>query len=386
MKHIQDIKDKNKKNIIRLLYTKENLSKKRIAAELGLSPSGITKICGELIKEGIIIEAMPMKTEAVGRKEIQIQINPTYKYCFGVVINHKKTTIVLTDLGLNIIEKVSFSTLADPQKHINLLINSLNELMENNLLKNEQFIGIGISVKGITDAQYAYDGIWNTVVDLKTPIQKALGIKVALDNGVRCSALLEQLFSNEKNFIFFKYMEPGIGGALVRNGKIQRGETHSIVDFGHLIIDPDEEYCSICKRRGCLESIISVEQLLNYAKSNFSIDFCPVFWNLCEGLNSNITIKNIIEAVEQGSIIFNNVFQRNAKLLAMSIINTASIIDIKKIIIIGDLFSSKRFTTYFKGAINQLQLTPMYDRIQINTPSDAILSSVVLALNEFLFT
>lgn len=386
MKHIHEIKDKNKKDILRLLYTNQNLSKKRIATELGLSQSVITKICAELIADGVIIESNPIKTQRAGRNEIQIEINPTHKYCFGITINHRKTTVLLTDLSLNVIEKISFPTILDPQEDINRLISSLRELMNNNSLESTCFIGIGISIKGVTDGQYAYHGIWNTVVDIKSPIQQALSIPVAIDNGVRCSALLEQFYSNEKNFIFLKYMEPGIGGAFVKDGQIQRGETYSIVDFGHLIINPDENYCPVCKRRGCLESIISIEQILNYAKSNFSPDFCPVFWNLCEGLNSNITISNIIKSAEHGSIPFNHLFQRNARLLAMSIINTFSIIDIKRIIIIGDLFSSERFTTYFKAAINDLQLTPICDIIHIHTHSDVMLSSVVLALNEFLFT
>ncbi|MFL0164043.1 ROK family transcriptional regulator [Candidatus Clostridium helianthi] len=385
MKHIHEIKDKNKKDILRLLYTKQNLSKKRIASELGLSQSVITKICAELIADGIIIESNQIKTQKVGRNEIEIKINPTYKYCFGITINHKKTTILLTDLALNIIKETSFSTILDPQEHISRVISSLRELIADNLLESKYFMGIGISIKGVTDGKYAYHGIWDTVVDMKSPIQQAFNIPVAVDNGVRCSALLEQLHSNEKNFIFLKYMEPGIGGALVRNGKIERGETHSIVDFGHLIINPDGSYCPVCKRRGCLESIISIEQMLNYAKSNFRLDFCPVFWNLCEGLSKNINISNIIKSAEHGSIPFNQIFKRNAKFLALSIINTFSIIDIKKIIIIGDLFSSERFNTYFKAAINELQLTPIYDIIQIHTYSDVMLSPVVLALNEFIF-
>lgn len=386
MKHIHEIKDKNKKDILRLLYTNQSLSKKRIAIELGLSQSVITKLCSELLKQDVIIESNPIKTQTVGRNEIQIKINPVYKYCFGITIDHKKTTILLSDLSLNIIKKIVFKTISDPNEHINRLINSLSELIEGSFLEASNFLGIGISLKGITDGKYAYHGIWNTEVDIKTPIEEFLNIPVAIDNGVRSSALLEQLNSNEKNFIFLKYMEPGIGGALVSNGQIQRGETHSIVDFGHLIVDPSGKYCPVCKRKGCLESIISIEELLNYSRKNFSPNFCPTFWSLCNGISDNININTIIEACENGSIPFNEIFKRNAELLALTIINTYSILDIKKIIIIGDLFSSERFNTYFKSAINEFQLTPIYDIIHIHTHSDVLLSSVVLALNEFLFT
>ena len=386
MKHIHEIKDKNKKDILRLLYTNQSLSKKRIATELGLSQSVITNLCSELLKQDIILESNPIKTKTVGRNEIQIKINPIYKYCFGITIDHKKTTILLSDLSLNIVKKIVFKTISDPNEHINQLINSLRKLIKDHFLEASNFLGIGISLKGITDGKYAYHGIWNLTIDVKTPIEDALNIPVAIDNGVRSSALLEQLNSNEKNFIFIKYMEPGIGGALVSNGQIQRGETHSIVDFGHLIVNPEGNYCPVCKRKGCLESIISLEELLNYAKQNFTPNFCPIFWNLCNGISDNITLNTIIEACENGSIPFNEIFRRNAQLFALSVINTYSILDIKNIIIIGDLFSSSRFNTYFKSAINDFQLTPIHNIIHIHTHSDVMLSSVVLVLNEFLFT
>lgn len=385
MRHLHEIKDKNKKDILRLLYTNQNLSKKRIAAELELSQSVITKICGELSQDGVIMESNAIKTQTVGRNEIQIKINPKHRYCFGITINHKKTTILLTDLALNVIKKTSFNTLFDPDIHINQLINSLRELIVESKLESSCFLGIGVSLKGITDGEYSYHGIWNSIVDIKAPIEQAFNIPVAVDNGVRCSAMLEQLYTNESNFMFIKYMEPGIGGALVENGQIKRGETYSIMDFGHLIIDPESGYCPVCKRKGCLESIISIEKLLSYAEENFSNDFCPIFWNICHGIKSNINITRIIEAAEHGSIPYNKIFQKNAKLLAMSVINSFSVIDMKRIIIIGDLFASQRFATYFNSAILELQLTPFSDIIEIHNHSDEMLAPVVLVLNEFLF-
>ncbi|WP_039954137.1 winged helix-turn-helix transcriptional regulator [Brachyspira hampsonii] len=76
MKHITEIKSKNKKDIIKLLYKKNIMSKKRIAAELELSPSVITKLCSELIKENILVEMNRIDSKKLGRKEVEIKINP----------------------------------------------------------------------------------------------------------------------------------------------------------------------------------------------------------------------------------------------------------------------------------------------------------------------
>ena len=222
MKHLTEIKEKNKSDILRLLYTKRELSKKRIALELGLSSSVLTKLCNELLNEGIIIETNPLKSSKVGRKEIGIEINPTYKYCFGITINHKKTAILLVDLKTNIICQRKFVTLLNAQKHLDNVIDCLSEIISKYSLDKNSILGIGISIKGITDGTKSYCGIWNSVIDVKGHLEEKLGLPVVMDNGIRCSAMLEQFHTNYNNFLFIKYMEPGIGGAIVKHGRVLR--------------------------------------------------------------------------------------------------------------------------------------------------------------------
>lgn len=390
MKHITDIKQDNKKAILRLLYKKQNkgqtMSKKRIANQLGLSPAVITKLCSEMLEEGLILERDPIKSSKVGRKEVQITINPQYSCCIGIIINHIKTTILLTDMDLNIIEERKMATLPEPQQHIENIINSLSEIITCHHLLRTQLLGIGISIKGYTDGVYSIHGIWEAPIDVKTPIQEALNLPVVMDNGVRCSAMLEQFTTPYDNFIFIKYMEPGIGGAVIKHGKVMAGESHSILDFGHLIIDPSQDYCPICKRRGCLESLISIEKILEQVKAGFSQQNYPDLWGLCGGDADSITIPRIINAVESGSIPLNQLFERNATYLAVCLINLQALWDIPKIIMIGDLFLSERFVNYLKMAILRYQLTPLIDRIEFQHHENDELAAIVLALNHFLLS
>ncbi|ELV05801.1 hypothetical protein [Brachyspira hampsonii] len=59
--------------------------------------------------------------------------------------------------------------------------------------------------------------------------------------------------------------------------------------------------------------------------------------------------------------------------------------DVNKIIIIGDLFSSKRFVSYFRTAVEEYQLTDIYDKIEMHFHENVLLSPVALLLNEYLF-
>lgn len=386
MANTSQVKEYNKKSILRLLYRKDNLSKKRIAKELNLSASVITKLCSELIQENLIVENNQIITGNKGRREIEININPNAKYCIGITIDHQKTVIVLTDLALNIIKTINLPILSDGHKHLDSIINSLNKLIVENNLSKTQFLGIGVSLKGFTDGERSINGIWNKPLKIREPLEEAMHIPVIMDNGIRCSALLEQLKFDENNFIFVKYMEPGIGATFLRNGELYRGESYFSMEIGHTIVDLNGDYCPLCHRKGCLERTISIEKMINEIKDNFSLQWCPELYYLCNGYSKNITLDLILKAADSGCIAINKLLKRNATYFAVAVINAHTMIDINKIIIISDLFSSERFSEYFKSAIFEYQLTPIYNNIQIHSHKNVILSPAALCISSFLLS
>ncbi|GCF94180.1 sugar kinase [Enterococcus florum] len=380
MKHISDIKENNKRSILKLLYQNKPYSKKRIAKKLSLSASVITKLCNELQDEGWITEQSTLNSGKAGRKEIEIVINASHKYCIGVVLNHLYTTIVLTDLQMNVIEKQRFDTLQESGKHVAQLIHSLSELITAHHLAPSDILGIGISIKGKTDGRISFSGIWETPVDIASVIEEELQLPVYLDNGIRCSALLESFTYEYRTFIFIKYMEPGIGGAVMKHGELLRGDHHLIMDFGHQIIDPSADYCPICKRRGCLESLISIEGIIQTLKQSFSPKNDPTLWDICNGDKNQITAETIVAAAEAGSIELNQLFKKTANDFAIALLNTVALWDIPRIILIGDFFLSRRFVQYVESALLELQLSPQTFSIDYNIHDDEDLSSIALLL------
>lgn len=382
MKHISDIKENNKRSILKLLYQNKPYSKKRIAQKLALSASVITKLCNELQDEGWIIEQSTLNSGKAGRKEVEIVINASHKYCIGVVLNHLYTTIVISDLRMKVIKKRSFETLQDSEQHVAKLIRSLSEIIDSCHLSISEILGVGVSIKGKTDGCMSFSGIWEAPIDITSAIKENFKLPTYLDNGIRCSALLESFTYEYQTFIFIKYMEPGIGGAVMKHGELLRGDHHLIMDFGHQIIDPAGTYCPICKRRGCLESLISIEAILKKVKNTFSQQNDPALWDICKGDKNQITAETIVSAVEAGSIELNQLFKKIANYFAIALINTVALWDIPRIILIGDLFFSKRFVQYVESALLELQLSPQMFTIDYNIHDDEDLSSIALLLKK----
>ncbi|MFD1317451.1 ROK family protein [Loigolactobacillus zhaoyuanensis] len=380
--HITDIKRNNKKNILKVLYSKGLWSKRRIANRLNLSPSVVTRLCGELLDQKIIIPYELIESPHAGRRETKIDINPDYKYGVGISINNKSTALLLTDLKLNPIATRVIATNQQPQLYFDKLITAITALVADNQLTLTDLLGIGISIKGKTDGTQSYYGVWEQPVDVKTPLTAALHLPVFIDNGVRCSAIATQLRHAKKDFVMMKYIEAGIGAAVVRNSELLYGQNHSLAEIGHTIIDPSQDYCPICKRKGCLESIISIERLIDNVRANFSLEKTPVLWENCLQDATKITLDTIIEAADAGSIYLNNLLKRNAELFAIAVINAKVIFDINDFVIIGNLFKSQKFTAYFNAALNQYQLSEINGNISIRTQESNQLSAVALLINQ----
>lgn len=374
---ITDIKKDNKRKILKLLYSKGTWSKSRVAKQLGLSPSVVTRLCGDLAEQNLIVANESISSHRAGRKEIEIEINAQFKKCIGISLSDKKTKLALTDLKLQIIDSSEMATDKDPAVSLKNLKKGIEQMIAKHDLRKEDVLGLGISVKGETNGVHSFNGVWENAVNVRDYLKAHFDLPIVMDNGVRCSAVYEQMFYGEPNFVLVKYIEAGIGAAVVRKNELLFGENHAIADFGHMIVDPTKDYCPICKRKGCLESQIDIRKLIQKVQESFSLEETPILWESCQKDPAQVTLAAIIAAADQGSIVINKIFKRNAELFAMALINAKALFDIDDFIIVSRLFESKKFKIYFQSAINDYQLLDMKGRVIIRHEEETFENQVM---------
>lgn len=157
--------------------------------------------------------------------------------------------------------------------------------------------------------------------------------------------------------------------------------------IGHIIVDPKEDYCPVCKRKGCLESIISINRIKKELEKNFDNKNSPI---LAEELNSNFKTFNIdklFSAFEKGSIKVNKILRKSASLMAQSIINTYVITGSRKIILYGDFFSYPSYMFLLEQYIKEYQLTDFWNKVTISQLSSEqeSLSSCVMVIKKMFY-
>jgi predicted NBD/HSP70 family sugar kinase len=103
-------------------------------------------------------------------------------------------------------------------------------------------------------------------LDLKTPLESALGLEVSVENAANACALAE-LWSGRHaegmaNLVVVTVSE-GIGVGMVINGQLVRGSAGVAGEFGHVTQEPNGLKCR-CGNRGCWEMLASNSAAVRY--------------------------------------------------------------------------------------------------------------------------
>ena len=147
-------------------------------------------------------------------------------------------------------------------------------------------------------------------VDLKSELQNAIGIPVFIDNDNNCSGYAEYKFGtvrNEKNILSVG-LGTGIGGALILDGKLYRGNDGYAFDIGHFTMDLNGHVCA-CGQVGCFETLGSGKALgrvarehISRGESRYLLDFVEFSHNIALGLSSLDNILNFGVCVISGGV------------------------------------------------------------------------------------
>lgn len=317
--NMEIVKRRNRSAILRLISGEGPISKKDIAARLSLTPAAVTQICGEFMETGLLLERGIGNEEVIraGRKKILIDINPEYRFIYGINIDPEKTEIALCDLKGEAVGITTVKTLreVEPEAFLADIAAVCGQLRKETQISSERIAGAGVGITGIVDRERtksirAY-GIWEKPVEIGSLLEERLHIPVKVENNVNAFAAAELLFGRGRrhdNLLLVKW-GPGVGSSVIIDSRIYEGRHGKAAELGHFIVEKDGELCG-CGRRGCLETKVAAWVLQKKI---------PGFPDRMDGQNG----QELEQAVD---------------LFARAIVNAATILAPERVILYGGLF------------------------------------------------
>lgn len=390
MKQLEKLKIDNIMSVLKIIHLNPNISKKNISILTGLSSTLLTNICNQLKEKKIIIEGNTLVSNKAGRREIALNMNYSLKKVIGINISSEFCEIVISDLKPALLFYKRIETKTTNNKELaNSIFGAIETYISESYLSTNDFIGIGISAKGTTDKEQGIVGedFLEEKIKIKEYLSSKINLPIFIENDVKALAIAQNFFFPEdEDFFLVKYSIHGIGGAIFKDGNLYTAKENAVAKIGHIIIDPNGNYCPVCKRRGCLESLISIKAIKKEIKDSFSHETFPILYKKLNGDFESFSIDALFESYNQGSIPINNLIRKSASFMAQSIINVTAILGNSKVILYGDFFSKKEYLFLLEQYIREYQLINMWDKIvlsKLSIDQERLASCVIVIKNIF---
>ena len=295
----------------------------------------------------------------------------TAKYAIGVDLGGTNIKIgIVTDKG-KLIKKTSIKTEAEggPKKVISNIKKGIEEILVKNKFKI-QGIGIGcpgvVSIKkGIVESAPNLPG-WKKI-KLGSTIKNEFGYKVHLENDANAAAIGELIFGAGKKLDSFVMVTlgTGVGGGIVFNQKIFRGEFGAAGEIGHISIDINGPKCN-CGSTGCIEAYAGNSYLKEQIRSELHNYPDSLVWNLIENDLKKVSPRFIQTASEKHDVYARMVIERMGTQLGAALASLSNLLDISTFIIGGGVAGfGKLLFDCVRKTISKRVLSPLQPRVLV---------------------
>ena len=262
--------------LLNLVREHEPISRAELARRMKIGRGMVTYLTAELISQGALYEGATVDSPR-GRRPQMLYVRTHDRLVVAIDIRFSSTFIMLTDFSGNSIAMDTFDTIED----LSVLVPELQTRVRRLLASHGAFRqpeGIGLVVPGMVDAVTgrvlnAPQLGWRNV-DIKGPLEEALGLPVHVENAPIACALARMWLGRPgapvpTDFVYVTVSD-GIGAGVVVNGQVVRGQTNSAGEFGHVPLTADGPTC-LCGGHGCLEVYTSnLATVCRYLGKEFS--------------------------------------------------------------------------------------------------------------------
>jgi glucokinase len=280
-------------------------------------------------------------------------------FIIGIDLGGTNLKVALLDLRWRIKYKAIFKTqsFSPKERLISAITHAVEQTIQKHHISNRNILGIGLGLPGPIDPQKGLVHFlpnipgWNEVY-LKTILEKRLKLPVFIDNDAKIMCLAEYKIGAARGFknALCVTLGTGVGGGLILQGQLYRGEKNAAGEIGHLPINEKGRRCN-CGGIGCLEAYVGNNRIKQEAKKIFK---------------RNITLEELSILAKQNNKRAVKLWRSVASRLGVAFAGMANVLNLDAIVIGGGVANAGEFLfTSVRKAIKERAMCVQAEHIKV---------------------
>ncbi len=349
-----------KKKMIALCINDGDYSIADLSKELNTSIPTITKLVGELIEEGFLVDMGKLGTSG-GRRPSIYGLNPSAGYFIGTDVRHDTISIAVTDFKGNLVdyyEDLPFELMNSEDSFKKLCVYT-TEIIAKSSIELEKVLAYGFNLSGRVNNETGY--CFTYFIGEDRPIAPFLANElqcpVFVENDSRAMTYGEYISGvakDEKNMLFIN-VGWGLGMGMITDGKLSYGKSGFSGEIGHFPLLDNDQICH-CGKTGCLETGASGSAIHRTFMDKLREGRAS---NLAEQFNSGneITLDDILNAAIEEDVLAIEVIEQVGFTLGRAIAGLINIFNPELVVLGGRVATVKEYIMLpIKSAIQKHSL------------------------------
>lgn len=330
-----------KKQIIALCINEGDYSIADLSKELNTSIPTITKLVGELIEEGFLVDMGKQGTNG-GRRPSIYGLNPSAGYFVGTEVRRRSISIAVTNFKGQLLEyqeEVPFK-LMNSEASFKELCSYILDMLGKVDIAPEDVLAYGFNLSGRVNNETGY--CFSYFIGEDRPIasflEDELKRPVYVENDSRAMTYGEYIcgVANDEDDMLFINVSWGLGMGMVSDGKLSYGKSGFSGEIGHFPLLDNDQICH-CGKTGCLETGASGSALHRIFMEKLAEGRASLLSDKhSEG--KEITLDDILNAVNEEDVLAIEVVEEIGSVLGRAIAGLINIFN-PELVVIGGIVS-----------------------------------------------
>ena len=349
-----------KQRIISLCINDGDYSLADLSKELDTSIPTTTKLVGELVEDGLLVDMGKVGTNG-GRRPSIYGLNPSAGYFVGVDIRRKFINIAVTDFkGVlqDFHETIDFAV-ENSEESFRKMCKVIRKELRESGADPEKALADGFNLTGRVNNEtgYCFSYFLGEDKPIASVLEDELGKPVFVENDSRAMTYGEYICgaaNGEKNMLYLN-VAWGLGMGMIVDGTLSYGKSGFSGEIGHFPLLNNNQICH-CGKMGCLETGASgsaVHRIFMEKLKEGRTSMLSDKYNRGEVIH----IDEIIEAVNEEDVLAIEVIEEIGTTLGRAIAGLINLFNPELIVIGGNVAVTREYLLLpIKSAIQKHSL------------------------------